>query len=386
MAFRIAHLSDTHLGFTDLDRVTAAGVNQREEDCYRVYREAVEKIIGLAPDTVVHTGDFFHRPCPSNRALIEALAGLKRLSQAGIPTVIIAGNHSTPRTVYTSPILESFKSLDNVHPIFRERLETVTLRDSVFHGLPHVNDEDFFRAELLKAAPVAGKANVFLLHTSIGMDFLMEEYGERVFPKELLPRLDAFSYVALGHFHNAHRIQKAKSAWYSGSTERFSEKEAGREKGFLLVTLPEKGAAAVEFIGLSARPWRLVTVESCQQKTVAEIRAEIRAAAAATDPAQAIISLRLLDLKPVQSPELSNHDLSLFFPGALVVLSRRTFVEETFSFVNREVKKESLLELFTGYAREKADTPAEAELLAGEARHFFAEHERRETEKAGTAP
>ena len=49
MKYRIAHLSDTHLGYSDLDRVSAEGVNQREADFYRSLDEIITRIISLAP-------------------------------------------------------------------------------------------------------------------------------------------------------------------------------------------------------------------------------------------------------------------------------------------------------------------------------------------------
>ena len=46
----------------------------------------------------MHAGDLFDGPRPTPRAVSEALDGFARLHAAGIPAIVIAGNHSTPRT------------------------------------------------------------------------------------------------------------------------------------------------------------------------------------------------------------------------------------------------------------------------------------------------
>jgi len=373
MNLRLAHISDTHLGFQDLDCVNSEGVNVREADIYAAWREAVDLVIQEKPDAVVHTGDFFHRPCPSNRALIQGLSGLKRLSEAKIPVIIIAGNHSTPRTVYTSPILQSFRSLDLVYPVFQETYEQVTIGDAVFHGVPHINDEERAVTELRRTKPVPGKFNILMLHTSVGADYLMEEYGERVLPKELSCILDDFSYTALGHFHSMKQVSKSGRVWYSGSTERMNEKDAGKEKGFLFVTLAHDNKPEIRFIPLSIRPWLSFSADSCEKKTAENILAEIGAFSKSEKHADAIVSILLSGLKPSQSLGLPNNEIAAMFPKALSVRTRRIFREEQFSFEHRDIRKESLFELFGEYARENTDSPMEAKELMNTIKKYFAE-------------
>lgn len=124
---KLVHFSDTHLGFNDLDIVNEYGVNQREADFYDAFTQVIDKILGIKPDYAIHTGDLFHRPHPSNRAISFCLSQLKRLSAAKIKTIIIAGNHSTPRTKSLSPILAALRSLDYVYPVFDERYERFAL-------------------------------------------------------------------------------------------------------------------------------------------------------------------------------------------------------------------------------------------------------------------
>ena len=94
----IVHFSDTHLGYNDLDILDAQNINQRESDFYDAFSQVVEQIKEIKPDYIIHTGDLFHRSSPSNRAITFALEQLQIIDALNIPMVMIAGNHSTPRT------------------------------------------------------------------------------------------------------------------------------------------------------------------------------------------------------------------------------------------------------------------------------------------------
>jgi len=104
---KLIHFSDTHLGFNDLDVINELGINQREADFYDAFTQVIEQIKAIKPDYIIHTGDLFHRPSPSNRAITFALEQFKIIEALNIPFIMIAGNHSTPRTNLSSPILKN---------------------------------------------------------------------------------------------------------------------------------------------------------------------------------------------------------------------------------------------------------------------------------------
>ena len=147
---KLIHFSDTHLGFSDLDVVNADGINQREVDFYKAFSDVVDTIIEKKPDFAIHTGDLFHRASPSNRAISFAIKELKKLEKENIPFIMIAGNHSTPRTTSSSPILEVFSVLDNVHAVYKQRYELIEFDKILFHAIPHINDEAIMIEELKK--------------------------------------------------------------------------------------------------------------------------------------------------------------------------------------------------------------------------------------------
>ena len=107
---RLVHLSDLHLGYRQYQRLTPAGLNQREADVARAMQRAIDATIALAPDVVVLAGDIFHTVRPSNPAILFAFHQFARLTRE-LPratVVMVAGNHDTPRAAETGGILRLF--------------------------------------------------------------------------------------------------------------------------------------------------------------------------------------------------------------------------------------------------------------------------------------
>jgi len=360
---RLLHFSDTHLGFQAFDRVNAEGINTREQDVYDAFAHVVDRILDIRPDVVMHSGDFFHRPSPSNRALTFGLEQLRRICDARIPVVLIAGNHETPKTVYNSPILRALRSLDCVYPVFGETWEQYAFGDVVVHGVPHINDNRLLYAELERMQPVAGKFNVLLLHTSLGKRFLMDEYGEQVFPVEFENKLAGFQYIALGHWHNCQKIDLHPAAWYAGSIERLSDTEIGAEKGFLTLETGNENSPAVTFEAIPTRPWLKWELNGCHNLSVAEIEAGLERFIAENTTAEAIVSLLFNDIRPEQILELGNLRLRQLFPDAFqLIAKRKTWSDRAFVRGIEVGQFDRLDRIFADYLRSKYP---EDEALAG---------------------
>jgi DNA repair exonuclease SbcCD nuclease subunit len=238
---RIVHLSDTHLGFSAYSRIDPTdGVNLREKDFYNAFRQAVDKTIALKPDAVVHAGDLFDVPRPTNRAIVFAQEQLIRLSEAGIETVLISGNHSTPRLSESANIFRIFEPWKHIHPLHAPGIQTVVVGDITVRAAPHSSDPPLSRIATEMHLSRETKYNVAVLHIGV-IDpknrYMMDEFNEQSVRKEDLP--EGFDHVALGHFHGAKEFPEA-NAWYSGSTERLSITEHEQEKVILEVDLEKR--------------------------------------------------------------------------------------------------------------------------------------------------
>jgi DNA repair exonuclease SbcCD nuclease subunit len=234
---RLVHLSDTHLGFGTYSKVDEAqGINLREADFYSAFQQAIDKTIELRPDAVVHAGDLFDTVRPQNRAIDFALRQIIRLSEAGIETVMISGNHSTPKLRETGNIFRIFEHLDHVHSIHEPGIAKVVVGDMTVHAIPHSTSPSIAQLVSELRPSKDTKHNVAVLHAGIlspEMLYKMDEFNEESVPKESLP--SDFDYIAIGHYHKYAKV--APNAYYSGSTERLGFGEADQTKGVVEVDL-----------------------------------------------------------------------------------------------------------------------------------------------------
>jgi len=368
----IIHFSDTHLGFNDLDITNQEGINQREADFYDAFTQVIDAIIEQRPDYAIHTGDLFHRPHPSNRAISFALSQLKRLSVARIPTVIIAGNHSTPRTRSASPILAALRTLDHVYPVFEERYERIDFDDVVFHCIPHIHDEtaNLEAIETCEASRVEGRRNVMLLHCSVGAHYMMEEYGERVYPKEKETLFEKMDYVALGHWHGFGSVGKHPNVYYAGSTERTSSADARNAKGYAVVSLGD--TLEVAFAPIRLRPSYRVTADAASERDLFD---QLAAAAEAADTKGALIYVTLENLSAVQSIDIANAEVEACFPGALSVQVQRRFRRSEGEHAAESVSAASLQEYFGAFLEDQSSNAKEAARLNAKVAVLFARYD-----------
>ena len=285
---KIAHLADVHLGFRQYHRLTPSGVNQREADVAHAFRHAIDGIIDAAPDLVIFAGDLFHSVRPSNPAILHSFGLLSQMRAAlpAVPFVIVAGNHDTPRSIETGTILKLFEAVGGVHVVAEQP------RDLVFEDLdltvsciPHMAWVTGARPTLV---PPGGSARqVLVTHGEVAgvlpRDSWALEYGGAVVePSEL--HAERWDYVALGHYHVAHRIHE--NAWYCGALEYVSpnpwgelidEAREGREgeKGWLLVDLTNGIDVRLQPVPLARRLISLPAIHA-SGLTAADIDAQIR--------------------------------------------------------------------------------------------------------------
>jgi exonuclease SbcD len=233
---RVVHISDSHLGYSAFSKMDVAeGINQREADFYHAFQEAFDKVIALRPDFVIHSGDLFDTVRPQNRAIDFALRQLIRLSDEGIETILISGNHSTPRLRETGNIFRIFEHLKHVHPVHEPGGKTITVGDATIYAIPHSVSPSLSEVIAGLKPTRDTRLSVLTLHAGIADSeiYRMDEFNEQTVP---LSAIDTgWDYVALGHYHQFKEL--SKMICYSGSTERLSFGEAGQKKGVVEVDL-----------------------------------------------------------------------------------------------------------------------------------------------------
>jgi len=291
---KIVHFSDTHLGFSAYNKTDPeTGLNQREVDVYSAFKQIIDYILETKPDLVIHSGDLFDSIRPSNRAIREAFRQLVRLSTAKIPTVIIAGNHSTPRQKVTGSIFQLFEYLEHIYPIFDGEYKTLEIGDCKIHAIPHAYNEEMFKQNFENLHVDKNfKHNILVIHaTVIGViAFSGGEFKELSIPASVLSK--DFDYIALGHIHKF--IQVAENAYYAGSPERLGFGEADYKKGFLEVEL---GSLKVKHIETKARDMIDVNPIDCSELDATQIMRTIESSLP-SDISGKILRLTFQDILP----------------------------------------------------------------------------------------
>ena len=364
---KILHFSDTHLGFNDLDVVSDDNINQREADFYDAFAQVVEQIKIVRPSYIIHTGDLFHRSSPSNRAITFALKQFRIIEELGISFVLIAGNHSTPRTALSSPILKIFEDFKNIYVAYEQQYKKVEFDDIVFHCLPHMNDETTAGTQIERCEQniIKNKKNIMMLHCTVGSSYSMEEFGEWVYPKDKTHLFEQMDYVALGHWHGFGKVGKVGNVYYSGSTERTSLGDKRNSKGFALVSLED--GFQIDYTEIQIRPTLSYEID-CQ---------DFESSVEALDLAgikDAIVEVRLTSLTPLQSVDISTSDIKQIFASAMYVLVKREFkVSEDTQMIN-DIESLSLEEYFIEHIKDES-AERDFDRLKGKIQELFSSYE-----------
>jgi DNA repair exonuclease SbcCD nuclease subunit len=249
---RLLFLSDTHLGH-DLPARPRTARPRRGADFFESFEAALAPARAGEVDAVLHAGDLLYRSRVPAWLSDAALRPLRALADAGVPVLLLPGNHE--RGQLPHPLLALHR---NLHVFDRPR--TVVLEAGgvrvAFAGFPYARDVRARFGALLADATGAGApdAEVRLLclhHCVEGAtcgpgDFTFRD-GPDVIPRAALPR--DVAAVLCGHVHR-HQVLCAPElppVIYAGSTERTSFAEARETKGIVLLWLSPDGLERHEF-------------------------------------------------------------------------------------------------------------------------------------------
>jgi len=362
---KIVHFSDTHLGYNDLDILNNENINQIEADGYNAFMEVIENIKKIKPDYIIHTGDLFHRTSPSNRAITFALEAFKTIDELNIPFIIIAGNHSTPRTNLSAPILKIFDNFKNIYTSYSSEYKKFEFKDAVFHTIPHIVDEIKAKENIEKIKKIDNKKNILMLHCSVGSYYLMQEFGEWVFPKDKESIFLQMDYVALGHWHGFTKVANFENVYYSGSTQRTSLNDKRNSKGFIELTLKDR--LEVEFKEIKSR--KIIVKEiDCADGCNLELLDN-------KDTKDTIVEVVLKNLTPTNSIDISNDDIKEIFSDAFYVLIKRKFKNELENKTEENINALSLEELFLEQLKDEIENQTEYKSISLKVKELFSLYE-----------
>jgi DNA repair exonuclease SbcCD nuclease subunit len=254
-----AHLADTHLGYRQYN------LDEREEDFYAAFEEAVDRILSKGCDFVVHSGDLFDEPRPHVKALVRTREAIERLADAGIKFYCIAGNHDLLMRRGAVPPQRLYREVEFLTP-------TKPLRrhgEALIAGLPYFSK--IHRRVLVEKLALLGReaerheVSILLLHQGVRKYFTLE------YEVDLADLPQSFSYYALGHIHRRIVDSFGRGVLaYPGSTEVWRSDEVEEYerngKGFFLVDTEEISPSRLEWVKLKrVRPFRRITLKSAEE-------------------------------------------------------------------------------------------------------------------------
>ena len=332
-AFKLAHLSDTHVGFRQYSARATGGVNQREADVARVFHRAVGDIDAWDPPLVVHSGDVAEGPSPSKQQVLFIKQQLTRLAArrpdgSRRQVVVIAGNHDADSRLNEPCHLEYWADvLDGVH-VVTDRVAVIDftalavdnpdipreLAGVAVTAVPHDTLEDLAAAGLFDTVvPQPERINVLTTHGIAGGSELHRRALGKEFaiPTEVLGR--DWDYVALGHWHRQGPVRPGGGypdadtgrIWYAGSLESlgFGDlRDNRRDRGWLQVQVRLGEMPEVTCSPVVGRPmFRLSSIDA-EGKSADELTAELTSQAAAAHDAgttgDAVVEQVVLNVRP----------------------------------------------------------------------------------------
>jgi exonuclease SbcD len=292
----LIHVSDIHFGSGEVHGKVnpATGLNVRLEDFTRAFAKCVDYALSLPADVFLFSGDAYRNASPEPVYQKMFAEQLRRLSEAGVQTVLVVGNHDQIFKSSSSHAMSVFQSLGvpNLITIDRPKVVRIDTAGGVLQlvGLPYVtrhlmmtNEEygdmsnsqiervlaDHVAAvmkslydELDPSLPAVGTAHVMLDSARAGAEQDLLVGYTTSFPLSVFVD-DRLDYVALGHVHKYQVLREsAPAVVYAGSIERVDFSEEAEDKGFVHVRVA-RGATSFEFHSIDPRPFVTVDVDCC---------------------------------------------------------------------------------------------------------------------------
>ena len=326
---RILHFSDLHIGVENYGRPDPkTGLSTRLGDFLDSLDQVVEFALNEGVDLVLLAGDAYKGRDPTQTHQREFAKRLNRLSQAGIPTFLLGGNHELPAASSRATAVDIFPTLEvaNIHvgnslktydvatpsgPLqvlavpWPRRSAILSREDSRGMSIEQVRQTleerltdgiEAAASQLDPTIPAILTGHVTVNGATVGTERSMMLGQDHVLLVSALDRPQV-EYIALGHIHK-HQILRPDPPMvvYSGSLQRVDFSEEGDEKGFCVIDLDPAAPQGqrmtkFEFHKLNARSF--VTVDVTVERQDVDPTATVVRAIARKEIAGAVVRVRI---------------------------------------------------------------------------------------------
>jgi len=309
---KLLHTADIHIGMENYGRIDpATGINARVMDFLRRLTDVGDYAIEQGVDVFVFAGDAYKTRDPNPTYQREFARRIKRIADAGIPVILLVGNHDLPAVARRATSIDIFGTLDvpNVYVGNREEIFQITcrrgqplqvatapypLRTALLSKEQQQGkslselDTALQNAMIENIAALAGQARgrtdvpaILTGHFSVNEASHGSEQNIMIGRDAAVPRSiladPTWRYVALGHIHKHQSLNNDRQppVIYSGSIERIDFGEEREPKGFVVAE-----------IGDGPTTWEFVSGYKHRARPFITIHADVRDAA---DPTAAVV-------------------------------------------------------------------------------------------------
>ena len=251
--FSFIHAADLHLDspFATLSPNNPDLAAMLRSGTFEAFDKVMQLCLEKRVDFLLVAGDIYDGADRSLRAQVKFRDGLKRLSEAGIRSFVVYGNHD-PLDGWSSTL----EWPPSVH-LFGDHVETLEVKRNgsllaCIQGISYPKRDERRNLSLLfeRTGPAF---HIGLLHANVGTDTGHEPYAPCALEDLLRPEMD---YWALGHVHGKKVLsQHVPFVVYPGNTQGRNIKEKG-EKGCYLVKVGEDKDVEIEFHAADVIRWK----------------------------------------------------------------------------------------------------------------------------------
>ncbi len=351
---RVMHFADTHFGVELYGRLDPeTGLHTRLKDFKRSLLHAVDLALEADIDLAVFAGDAYKNRDPRQTDQREFADCIRRLTDRGVPVVLLAGNHDMPAIRGRAHAVEIYRTLGvtNVHVVNKPTIEIIETKAGPVRIAPmpyllkglSVAREEFQGRTLAETRLLLEEKYVLYLRdlaeqTRAANDDIptillghfwangarlsawQKSYLNTGEPQVPLAALTdpAFDYVALGHIHKHQDLNRAGQPHvvYCGSPDRIDFGEKDEAKGFVLVDL-RKGGANYAFVEVEgSRPLLDIDVDADCDEPTERILDEVK-----RFPLRHAIVKLTYHISEARQGQVRERDLREALSGAFLVVS-----------------------------------------------------------------
>jgi len=301
---KILHFSDAHIDMVRQGRRDPqSGLPLRSLDFLHALDTIIETAVAEKAELVIFSGDAYRNQLPAPTFQREWEARILKLSQAGIFTILVVGNHDFSPAAGRAHAMQEFETLaiPNTYVV----REPCLLKPEDLNGLPvqviglpwishsgllaymetlgksldevHTEIEDAVIqiVENLKQGLDPSLPAVLTAHISVGGAVFSSERSVMLGRDLIIPpgvlKDERLDYIALGHIHKFQDLNAGHypPVVYAGSIEKMNFGEMDDTKGFVLADV-ERKKTTYTFHPLRGRKFLATEIELEEQDGIAD--------------------------------------------------------------------------------------------------------------------